>query len=291
MPDKSEIVEVYGSERKATLAELSAEITEQATDALGFRLAEERDTELDKMPARILTFVGEERGKTYRQYFVLAVASRSAALADSYSYLEIKYLTNEGADASRAKLEQMIRSARRVPDSPPPPETPEGYTRRFAGALTLDVPANLRGGGYQFTLREDGAIITDDSVVFEIYEADGSKNEPDKKESDETAPTDTAQTTEGEIADDENADTQYGGQISERTTNNFSNDELSGTIVGYAINNDPPWEKQPRYKLTRRASLRLNNGAQVRVVARGGATRREMLEQIFNQIISSVRSR
>lgn len=287
-PDKSQMVEINGSEREASLDRLAAEITDQATDGLGLKLTETRDTKIDEMPARILTFVGEERGTTFRQFFVLAIVP---PLPESrVKHLEIKYLTEENAETANVKLERMIKSARRNSQSSPS-ESADGFTRRFAGAVSLDIPAELLGGGFQFTLRGDGAAITNESVTFEVSEVQDAKEQPTNQNQISGNQESEKSDGEAEMEADINTDLNSGGQILERSTKDLATAEYQGKVLSYAVNNAPPWEKQPVNKLLRRAYLRISNDVEVRVVGRADSRQREILEQNFNQIVNSVRKK
>jgi hypothetical protein len=285
-PDKSQLVEVNGSEREVSLDKLSEEITDQATDGLGLKLENTRDTKIDDMPARILTFTGEERGATFRQFFVLAIVPPSAE--SRLKHLEIKYLTKENAETANAKLETMVKSVRRISKAPTI-ESSDGYTRRFAGAVSLDIPTDLLGGGFQFTLRDDSPAITDESVTFEVSEVlksnDKSPNQANINQKDEK------NGDEAEMESDINTDLNSGGQILEKATKDLSNAQFKGKVLSYAVNNAPPWEKQPVNKLVRRAYLQISNDVEVRIVGHADSRKREILEQNFNQILNSVKKK
>lgn len=293
-PDKSQSVEIINSERAAALDTLAAEITDQAVDGLGLNLVEERAAKIDDMPARVLAFTGEERGTQFRQFFVLAIMPPGA---DSrVEHLEIKYLTKEDAETANVKLERMIKSARRTSESPPA-ESPsakssDGYTRRFAGIVSLDIPADLRGGGFQFTPRESGSIITDESVTFEVSEI--SESETGAQTASNKTPAaqnDERSIGESEMEEDINTDLNSGGEILDRSTKDASTAEFKGTILSYAVNNSPPWEKQPKNKLLRRAYLQISETVGVRVVGRADNQKQAILEQNFDQIVKSVRKK
>lgn len=224
-PDKSESVEIINSERAVALDTLAAEITDQAVDGLGLNLIEKRETEIDDMTARVLAFTGAEHGTQFRQFFVLAIIPSGAE--SRVEHLEIKYLTKEDAETANAKLERMIKSARRISKSPSA-ESSEGFARRFAGVVSLDVPADLRGGGFQFTLRENGSIITDESVTFEVSETDGTGGSPNDTNQTPAVKKDKQPDSETEMEDDINLDLNSGGEILDRSTKDASNGEFKG---------------------------------------------------------------
>ena len=287
-PDKSQFVEIINSEREVTLDALADEITDQAVDGVGLSLVEKRDTRIDDMAARVLAFTGDDHGKQFRQFFVLAIVPSSA---DSrVEHLEIKYLTTEAAETANAKLERMIKSARRISKSPSA-ESSDGYTRRFAGVIALDVPADLRGGGFQFTLRETGAIITDESVTFEVSETNKENGKPNDTKQTPAGEKDKQPDGTNEMEDDINTDLNSGGEVLDRSTRDASTAEFKGTILSYAVNNSPPWEKQPKNKLVRRAYLQISETVEVRVVGRADSQKQSMLEENFNQIVKSVRKK
>lgn len=283
-PDKSELLEVHNSEREATLDQLAAEITDQA-DALGMTLAEERNTRLDDMPARVLSFAGEEYGKSFRQFFVLATVPPSAQQG-GIKHLEIKYLTKSDAAAANAVLERIIKSARRG-SAQTDLQNAGDFKRRSAGIITLEIPSEWRGGGFQFNLREDSPVITDESVTFEISEVQTAKN----AKTGQTQPDAPMNDSEAEMEEDINTDLNSGGQILERQTKNSSANGISSTILSYAVNNAPPWEKDAENKLIRRAYLKVSETVEVRVVGRANNRKRQNLEENFNQIVNSVKER
>ena len=285
-PDKSQLVEVNNSEREVSLDKLAAEITDQATDGLGLKLENSRDTKIDEMPARILTFTGEEHGTPFQQFVVLAIVHPSAE--SRIRHLEIKYRTKENAETANAKLEKIIKSARRTSNAPMT-ESSADYTRRFAGAISFDIPNDLLGGGFQFTLRDDSPAITDESVTFEVSESTKSGDklllETNANQKEKTSG------IEAEMETDIKTDLNSGGQILERATKDLSNAEFKGEVLSYAVNNAPPWEKQPKNKLVRRAYLQISGDVEVRIVGRADSRKREIFEQNFNQIVTSVRKK
>lgn len=286
--DNSQSVEIINSERAATLDTLAAEITDQAVDGLGLSLVEKRDTKVDDMAARILAFTGDEHGAQFRQFFVLAIVPSGAE--KDIEHLEIKYQTKEDAETANAKLEKMIKSARRVANSPSA-ESSDGFKWRFAGVVSLDVPADLRGGGFEFTLRENGSIITDESVTFEVSEIDRKEGKPNDSNQTPAGKKTQQPTGESAMEEDINTDLNSGGEILDRSTKDASNAEIKGTILSYAVNNSPPWEKQPKNKLVRRAYLQISDTVEVRVVGRGDSQNQSVLEQNFNQIVKSIRKK
>ena len=285
-PDKSQFIEINGSERETSLDTLAAEITDQATDGLGLKLESSRDTRIDDLPARIVTFTGADRGAAFRQFFVLAIVPSSTE--SRVKHLEIKYRTKENAETANAKLERMIKSARRT-FQPSPSESSADFTRRFAGAVSLDIPNDLRGGGFQFTLRDDSPAITDESVTFEVSEIrqsdDQAVNQANANQKDEKTG------GEAKMEADIKTDLNSGGQILERATKDLSNAEYTGKVLSYAVNNAPPWEKQPKNKLVRRAYLQISGDVEIRIVGRADSRKREILEQNFAQITNSVRKK
>lgn len=115
------------------------------------KIEAETDTRVDGLAGRMLTFTFEDRKITFRERWAVALPTPEM-------YLQVSYV----APASDGKAEtrfshicQSVVAAQKTPLA----ATPEGYVRRWARRMTLDVPASLAPPRvYQFVAKDDGGI-------------------------------------------------------------------------------------------------------------------------------------
>lgn len=109
----------------------------------------ESDARVDGIPARMLAYIFEDGGKRYRDRWVVAIPAPDL-------YLQISYLTYADDLAADDRFKHIRASV--VPARKPRPPAPDGYVRRWAKRMSLDVPTSLAPiASYVFVAKDDPA--------------------------------------------------------------------------------------------------------------------------------------
>jgi hypothetical protein len=198
-PADKELCEVSGgalppgvSDLDGLLAERRGELEDGLPSAIV--IEGEGTTVLGGLPARTLTFSILDRNGRYRERWALALDTPG-------SYIQISYSAREDNAFAAERFEHVVASASFTPVAL---STPDGYVRRWAGKLWLDIPAHLEPPRtYQFLSPDETNRL---KIAFFAPAA-----EP---------------TIERELAQD----TALGEEVRERSSSEIATKELTGTL-------------------------------------------------------------
>jgi hypothetical protein len=254
-PVERELCEVSGgalppgvSDLDGLLAERRGELEDGLPDAIV--IEGEGTTVLAGLPARTLTFGILDRDGRYRERWVLALDTAS-------SYVQIAYSARDDNDLAAERFEHIVKSASFTRMALP---TPEGYVRRWAGKLWLDIPAHLvPPRTYQFLSPDETKRL---QVSFFAPTAEPS--------------------IERELAQD----TALGEEVRERSSSEIATKELTGTLHLFKLARAE--DGILLEDVVRRAHLRKLDVPVAHVYGRAPSVDAAPLEGLVNALIDSV---
>ena len=242
-----------------SIADFRAELKSMLGEAA--RIESEKNTTIVNLPAREIIYTAVvENGKTLR-----------GIVADAYDpsnnhILRMAYTKqNGGAVETAAEFEQMRNSAA-CAGKPSDKKSSAGYTRRFAGAITLDVKESLHPP-QRFSF----------GSTFD-------KVQPDLELSFYLEP-DTPPSFERDKAADEKS---FGKINDEAVSSPVKNGAVEGTQYRYSLIEKPYPNVAAKEYVVRRAYIKLPNGIEVHLFGNAASERAADLDIYFTEILSSI---
>lgn len=230
---------------------------ELAAEGADITIEGESEIAVGPLSGRMLSFTGTEDGFRFRVWSALAIL-------DEVSYVSVSCMAPAHSKKHAARLERILGSVSLIDQKSVESDAADGFVRRLAGRISLEVPSDLKPPGtFRFA-----SPTRQTQLKISVYDGRDPSRRPPSLESE---------------VESENAS---GAVVSDRGSTAVSIDGSTGTAVKYRVTKDEILGEETFAVVM--AQLVFRDGVLVTLKGRAPQAAAAALERSFNEMLHSI---